>query len=209
MSDVKSKSAGNLGLLLDYGPLIAFFVASKFSGAIFATGIFMASMIVAIAVSKWRLGRISPMLWLSAVLVIGFGSITVLLQNCSVIQHKPTAIYAGLGILLLVGFLRGKSLLKYVLEVGFEGLNDRAWLVLARNWAIFFIAMAALNEILVLAYPADPIKCAENLPDTAFDTWLSIKVYALIPLSIAFGVAHVPYMMKNGLGGEAEVPPAS
>jgi hypothetical protein len=41
------------------------------------------------------------------------------------------------------------------------------------------------------------------------DTYLSLKVYALIPLSIAFGIAHVPYMMKNGLGGEGEKPSTS
>jgi intracellular septation protein len=74
-------------------------------------------------------------------------------------------------------------------------LNERAWLVLSRNWGLFFLAMAGLNELLVRSL--------------SFDTWLTVKVWALIPLSMAFGIAHVPYMLKNGLGGEAEVPPAS
>ena len=195
MSEAKPKSAGNLGLLLDYGPLIAFFVAFKLQGVFFGTGVFMAAMVVALVVSKWKLGRISPMLWVSAILIVGFGALTIWFHDPSFIQLKPTIIYAGLGALLVGGVILGKPLLKYVLEAGFEGLHERAWLVLSRNWGLFFIGMAALNEVLVR--------------QLSFETWLSVKVWALIPLSMAFGVAHLPYMLKNGLGGEPEVPPAS
>jgi intracellular septation protein len=195
VSDDKPKGAGNLGLLLDYGPLIAFFVGYKIWGVFAGTGVFMAAMVMALIVSKWKLGRISPMLWISAILIVGFGALTIWFHDPVFIQKKPTIIYAGLGVLLIVGAMLGKPLLKYVLEVGFEGLNERAWLVLSRNWGLFFLAMAGLNELLVRSL--------------SFDTWLTVKVWALIPLSMAFGIAHVPYMLKNGLGGEAEVPSAS
>jgi intracellular septation protein len=192
---VKPKGAGNLGLALDYGPLIAFFAAFKIWGVFVGTGVFMAAMIVAIIVSKWKLGRVAPMLWISAILIIGFGALTIWFHDPRFIQLKPTIIYAGLGSLLMGGVALGRPLLKYVLEAGFEGLGERAWIVLSRNWGLFFVAMAVLNEILVR--------------QLSFDTWLGVKVWALIPLSIAFGIAHVPYMMKNGLGAEPEVPPAS
>lgn len=195
MSDVKPKGAGNLGLALDYGPLIAFFVAFRIWGVFVGTGVFMAAMVVAILVSKWKLGRVAPMLWISAILIVGFGALTIWFHDPRFIQLKPTIIYAGLGTLLLGGVMLGRPLLKYVLEAGFEGLHERAWIALSRNWGLFFLAMAILNEILVR--------------QLSFDTWLAVKVWALIPLSIAFGIAHVPYMMKNGLGAEPEIPPAS
>ncbi len=195
MSDAKPKAAGNLGLLLDYGPLIAFFVGFKIWGVFGGTGVFMAAMVVALFVSRWKLGRIAPMLWISAILIIGFGALTIWFHDPVFIQKKPTIIYAGLGILLLGGVMLAKPLLKYVLEAGFEGLHERAWLVLSRNWGLFFLAMAGLNEVLVR--------------QLSFDTWLSVKVWALVPLSILFGIAHVPYMIKNGLGSEEAVPPAS
>jgi intracellular septation protein len=200
VSDVKPKAAGNLGLLLDYGPLIAFFVAFKLAGVFVGTGVFMAAITVALVVSKWKLGRIAPMLWISAILIVGFGALTIWFHDPSFIQKKPTFIYAGLGGLLLAGVAFGRPMLKDVLEVGFEGLNDRAWIVLSRNWGLFFLAMAVLNEVLRYLY---------NEPNGKFGTYLALKVWALIPLSIAFGIAHVPYMMKNGLGGEPEIPPAS
>ena len=195
MSDVKAKNTGNLGLLLDYGPLIAFFAGFKIWGVFVGTGVFMAAMIVAVIVSKLKLGRISPLLGLSAILIVGFGALTIWFHDPRFIQLKPTIIYAGLGALLLGGVMFGRPLLKYVLEAGFEGLGARAWMVLSRNWGLFFIAMAVLNEILVR--------------QLSFDTWLAVKVWALVPLSIVFGIAHVPYMMKNGLGAAPEVPPAS
>lgn len=193
MSDDKPKGVGNMGLLLDYGPLIAFFIAFRLAGVFVGTAVFMAAIVVAVVVSKVRTGRVSPMLALSAILIVGFGALTIWFHDPRFIQLKPTIIYAGLGSLLLGGALLGRPLLKYVLEAGFEGLGTRAWLVLSRNWGLFFLGMAVLNEILV-----------RNL---SFETWLAVKIWALIPLSMAFGIAHIPYMLKNGLGTEPDVPP--
>lgn len=193
MSDDKPKGVSNMGLLLDYGPLIAFFIAFRLAGVFVGTAVFMAAIVVAVVVSKVRIGRVSPMLALSAILIVGFGALTIWFHDPRFIQLKPTIIYAGLGSLLLGGALLGRPLLKYVLEAGFEGLGTRAWLVLSRNWGLFFLGMAVLNEILV-----------RNL---SFETWLAVKIWALIPLSMAFGIAHIPYMLKNGLGTEPDVPP--
>lgn len=195
MSDAKPKAGTGLSLALDYGPLIAFFLAYKVTNVFIGTAVFMVAITLAVIVSKVKLGRVSPMLWLSAILIVGFGALTIWFHDPKFIQLKPTIIYTGLGALLIGGYALGRPLLRYVLEAGFEGLNNRGWLILSRNWGLFFIGMAVLNEIMV-----------RNL---SFDTWLALKVWVLVPLSMAFGLAHVPYMMKNGLGTEAPVPPAS
>jgi intracellular septation protein len=195
VSEVKP-GHGGLSLAIDYGPLLAFFVAFKTSGVFFGTGVFMAATAIAVIVSKWKLGRVSPMLWLSAILIGGFGALTLWFHDPKFIQVKPTIIYTGLGVLLLGGVAMGRPLLRYVLEAGFEGLSERGWMVISRNWGLFFLAMAGLNEVMVRTL--------------SFDMWLTLKLWALVPLSVAFGLAHVPYMMKQGLGREAEVatPPA-
>lgn len=195
MSENKAKPGTGLSLALDYGPLIAFFAAYKLSNVFIGTGVFMAAIAVAVIISKVKLGRVSPMLWLSAILIVGFGALTIWFHDPKFIQLKPTIIYTGLGALLLIGFAMGRPLLRYVLEAGFEGLNDRGWMVLSRNWGLFFIGMAVLNEVMVRYF--------------SFDTWLSLKVWALVPLSMAFGMAHIPFMMKNGLATDPPVPPAS
>lgn len=188
MNEVKTKPGAGWGLAIDYAPLVLFFLAYRVSGVFVGTAVFMVATVIAVVISKMKLGRVSPMLWLSAILILGFGALTIFFHDPRFIQVKPTIIYAGLGALLIAGWALGRPLLKYVLEAGFEGLSERGWMVLSRNWALFFFAMAAVNELLVRNF--------------SFDTWLSIKVWLLIPLSMAFGLAHLPFLLKNGLGGE-------
>ena len=184
MSERKPAPAG-LSLALDYAPLVVWFAATKFAGPFTGTFAFMVAITVAVVVSKLRLGRVSPMLWLSAALVVGFGGLTLWLRDPRFIQIKPTAIYLLLSGLLFGGLLTGRPLLKYLLEVGFQGLSDRGWMLLSRNWALFFLAMAGVNEVLRATL--------------TFDTWLTVKVWGVSLLSIAFGAANVPMLVRHGL----------
>jgi len=174
-----------LPFAIDYAPLMLFFITYKTAGVFAGTATFMVAIIAAVLTSKIMLGRVSPMLWLSAILVVGFGALTIWFHDERFIQLKPTIIYAGLGALLLGGVALGKPLIKYVLEAGLDGLSDRGWMLLSRNWGLFFIAMAGLNEIMRATL--------------TFDTWLTLKVWALIPLSLAFGASQIPMMTREGL----------
>lgn len=187
--EVPSKpKPGWLPMALDFGPLLIFFIGFKAIGIFAGTALFMAAILVAVVVSRWKLGRISPMMWMSAVLVIVFGGLTLYLGDPKFIQIKPTIIYLTLAGLLFFGLMRGKPLLKYVLEHGYDGLSDKGWMLLSRNWAWFFVFMAALNQLLV-----------EYL---SFDAWLTVKVWGVTLLSIVFAAANIPMLMKHGLGDE-------
>ena len=111
-----------------------------------STGAFMVAAMIALVISKWRLGHVSRMQWLSTILILGFGGLTVLLADPYYVQIKPTVLYIFFGSVLLVGWWRGKALLQWLLEAAFEGLDDEGWLKLSRNWGLFFFALAALNE---------------------------------------------------------------
>ena len=199
---------GWLNITVDYGPVLVFFLSYRhFSpsdhndpigemlAVIKSTAAFMLAALTALVVSRWRLGRISPMLWLSTVLIIGFGGLTILLRNPVFIQIKPTAIYLLFGITLLVGVWRGRPFLKYLLEAAFEGLNDAGWLKLSRNWGFFFIALAALNEGLRHYY---------NVANGNFGTWISLKLWLFMPLSFLFTFTQLPMLLRHGLMQEAE-----
>jgi intracellular septation protein len=201
LTDTKPKPHPGWSLAVDYGPLVVFFVVYKLAGrgggpvaqieAIMAsTGAFMVATVIALIVSRVRLGRISPMLWLSTVLIIGFGGLTIWMHDPKFIQLKPTIIYALLGGLLAGGLAMGKPLLKFVLEAGYDGLSDKGWFILSRNWALFFFAMAGVNEALRATLD--------------FDRWLTVKVWLLPVLSIGFAIANVPVMMKHGFGEDGE-----
>lgn len=69
-SSTKTAHNSNLSLALDFGPLLVFFLGFKLIGMIAGTALFMAAITLAVIVSKWKLGKVSPMLWLSAILVV-------------------------------------------------------------------------------------------------------------------------------------------
>jgi len=181
----KPAHSGNLSLALDFGPLLVFFLAYKFYGVIMGTGAFMAAITLAVIISKVKLGRVSPMLWLSAILVIFFGGLTIYFHDERFIQIKPTIIYGFFAALLLGGLAKGKPLLKYLLQAAYDGLSDEGWRKLSRNWAFFFIAMAAANEIMRAAMD--------------FDTWLAVKVWGVTIISFLFAAANIPMLLKHGL----------
>lgn len=204
----KPKS-GWLNLLVDYGPVLVFFlVYRQYSPAtgehdavgevlavVKGTGAFMVAAVVALLVSWWKLGRISPMLWLSTLLIVGFGGLTILLRDPFYIQIKPTAIYLMFGGILLYGVARGKAYLKYLLEAAFEGLSDYGWRMLSRNWGIFFLVLAILNEVLRQFF---------NVANGNFGTWISLKLWLFMPLSFLFTFAQLPMLLRHGLLQEAE-----
>lgn len=190
-----------LNLLVDFGPLLVFFLAYRWFkpeedvgyGAVVAitkgTLAFMVAAVVALIVSKWRLGKVSPMLWLSTLLIVGFGALTVVFQSPTFIQVKPTVIYLFFASVLLIGLMRGKAMLKYLLQAAFDGLDDAGWLKLSRNWGLFFIFLAGLNEVL-----------RQTL---SFDGWLQAKLWGVTGLSFLFTFAQIPMLLRHGLGAEA------
>lgn len=197
------KKSGWLNLVVDYGPILVFFLVyrhyspanredtvAEVLAVIRSTGAFIVAALIALAVSKWKLGRISPMLWLSTALIVFFGGLTILLRDEFYIQIKPTAIYLIFGVALLGGFWKGVSLLKYLLEAAFEGLSERGWLLLSRNWGVFFLFLAALNE--------------GFRHYLSFGGWLQAKLWVFLPLSFLFTFAQIPMLLRHGLAPRDE-----
>ena len=196
MTDMKTettnKAPGWANFAIDFGPLLAFFIAYKVAGVFTGTAVFMVAIVAAIIVGLILFRRISPMLWLSAILILGFGAVTLYLHDPRFIQIKPTVIYTALGVLLLGGVLLGKPLLRPLLGYAFPGLQTPGWLLLSRNWGLYFLALAIANELL-----------RRNL---SFDTWLTVKVWGVTGLSLLFGIANMPMLLKHGLEVEAGTP---
>lgn len=202
MSEVQAKKpkSGWLNILVDYGPLLVFFLTYRYFapdgedmvGEIFAvirgTGAFIVAAIAALAFSKWYLGKVSPMLWLSTALIVGFGALTIYFQDERFIQWKPTIIYVGFGVLLIGGWLRGRALLKILLEAAFDGLSDEGWLKLSFNWGLFFLFLAILNTTLIYTL--------------SFDSWLAAKLWLFLPLSFLFTFTQLPMLLRHGLSVE-------
>lgn len=198
-TETPKKGAGSswLSVAIDYGPLLVFLFVYRWKAPeettaggeivaiVYGTAAFMLAAMVALVLSRTLLGKISPMLWFSTALIVGFGALTILFGDPVFVQLKPTIIYSVLGLALLIGWQMGKPLLKILLEAAFEGLTEEGWLKLSRNWGIFFLCLAGLNE--GLRYYLD------------FEGWLWAKFWVFLPLTFLFTFANVPMLLKHGL----------
>ena len=188
-------------LLIDLGPLLAFFLTNFFAPVpdtlkIFvATGVFMVAMMIAMLISQLKYRHISPLLWFSGVMVVVLGGLTIWLHDETFIKIKPTIYYSIVAALLLFGMYTGRNLLKMVLGTAYPGLSERGWRLLTRNWVIFFVVMAAVNEAVWRS--------------TSTDMWVSFKLWVFIPATFLFAAANVPMLMRHGLAAEEskEEPP--
>ena len=205
MAETKKPKSGWLNVAVDYGPLLVFFAVYKYfapkdpdailevAAMVRGTIAFMAAAVVALAVSRLKFGKASPMLWFSTALILGFGALTVFFGDPTFVQLKPTIIYITFGIALLVGYWRRTALLKVLLEAAFEGLSDEGWLKLSRNWGLFFFVLAALNE--GLRWYLD------------FGGWLAAKLWVFLPLSFLFTFTQIPMLLRHGLAVEDQNEP--
>lgn len=188
-----------LRMAIDFGPLIVFFAVNflvggeQISRVVAATVAFMTATAIAMAVSQWKIGHISPMLWLSGVLVLVFGGLTIYFHDETFIKIKPTIIYLMFASILIFGLVTGRPLLQYVLESAYPGLSPKGWRQLTINWAAFFAFQAALNEAV--------------WRNTSWDFWVAYKLWGVIPMTLIFAVANLPMLMKHGMQVSGDAPP--
>jgi intracellular septation protein len=184
MSERKELGAG-MRLLLDIGPLILFFIANAKFGIFAATGAFIVAILAAMMVSLALTRRVTALQLFSAVMVVVMGGLTLYFHNETFIKIKPTIYYAFVAIILGYGLFADKPILKSVLGSAYPGLDATSWAKLARNWAIFFAAMALVNE--------------EVWRNSSTEFWIGFKLWGAMPATLLFAVANIPMLMRHGL----------
>jgi intracellular septation protein len=168
-------------LLIDLGPLIAFFVAYARAGIFWATGVLMLATLAAL-IASWRLlGRVTAVPMLTAILVVVFGGLTFYLDDPSFIKLKPTIINLLFAGVLVAGLATGRPLLKVLLGEALR-LTEVGWRKLTVRWAWFFFSLAVLNEVVW-----------RNFSESA---WVNFKVFGIVPLTILFAMAQIPLIKR-------------
>jgi intracellular septation protein len=170
-----------LKLVLDIGPLVLFFAANAKFGIYAATGAFMVAVLIALAVSYALTRHIAIMPVVTAVIVLVFGGLTLVLHDDLFIKLKPTIIYVLFGGALLIGLALGKPLLGLLFESVFH-LTEEGWRKLTWRWALFFLFLAVVNEVVWRTQTTD--------------FWVSFKLFGVVPLTFAFGALQYPLLVK-------------
>jgi intracellular septation protein len=191
-----------LKFALEIGPLLLFFLANargeqaaalwpaitSLGGPIFfATATFIVATLISLAVSYALTRRLPLMPFVTAIVVVVFGGMTLWLQDETFIKIKPTIIYVLFGAILLGGLAFGKSFLGYVFDSVFS-LTDEGWRKLTMRWGLFFFALAVLNEAVWRS--------------VSTDMWVNFKVFGFLPITFAFALLQVRLINRYSLAEE-------
>ena len=202
MTAKKAQLSPLLKLVLDLGPLLLFFLANsrpalflplvspilpadiasgEHTGIFVATAVFMVAVVLALAVSYALTRHLPVMPLVTAVIVLVFGSLTLVLHDELFIKLKPTIIYVLFGAVLLSGLALGKPLLGMLFDSVFH-LTEEGWRKLTLRWALFFFALAILNEIVWRSQSTD--------------VWIAFKVFGVVPLTFVFAALQYPLLTR-------------
>lgn len=173
-----------LKLALDLGPLLVFFAANSRFGIFTATALFMVAILAALAISYAVTRHLPLMPLVTAVVVVVFGTLTLVLHDELFIKVKPTIIYSLFGGALLIGLAFGKSLLGVVFDSVFH-LTEDGWRKLTLRWGLFFLALAALNEVVRMTQTTN--------------VWVDFKVFGVLPLTFIFAALQYPLLHNHAL----------
>ncbi|HEY4079584.1 MAG TPA: septation protein A [Burkholderiaceae bacterium] len=206
-------------LLLDFLPLLLFFVTFKYAdshqdwAAVFASEHFgylvaggkvgaeeapvlLATLVVMVAtlaqalIIKLRGHKIDLMLWISLGLVVTLGSATIYFHDETFIKWKPTGMYwASALVFWASAAFWGKNLIKAMLGDELP-LPDAVWTVLNRSWVVFFGAMGVLNLYVAYHYSRS--------------TWVDFKAFGSTGLIVLFTIGQGLYLNKHLDAADAE-----
>lgn len=170
-------------LLLDFFPIILFFVAYKVSGIYVATAVAIAATVAQLAYMRVKTGKTEPMQWISLAIIVVFGGATLLAHDENFIKWKPTVLYWVMGLALLAGQLFfKKNFIRSLMGAQIQ-LPDPVWKHLNWGWTGFFAVMGALN--LWVAFHFDT------------DTWVNFKLFGGMGLMIVFVIAQAIYLSRH------------
>lgn len=169
-------------LLVDFFPLLAFFLAYKFADIYTATAVLMAAASIQVAWLWQKNRRIETM----PVVVLGFalvfGTLTLVLHDELFLKWKVTVIEWLFGTALLLAPLFGKNLLKELLGKEIV-LPEAIWTRLNWAWGLFFLALGAVN-IYFIYYMST-------------DAWVNFKVWGLTIANLVFVLVTGFYMARH------------
>lgn len=183
-------------LWIDLGPILVFVVtynvlfriaATKDEAIYIATGVFIVSVLAAIAWCKVKRGKIPPILIVTGILVTAFGGLTLLLHDPAIIQIKFTFTFLFYAAAILISLAIKQNVWKLFFRHLFN-LPDRIWNILALRWAAFYVVVALLNEVLRYNY---------NEANGNFDVWLNLRTILTYPAFLAFAALNTPIVLKH------------
>ncbi len=162
--------------------LLGLKVAGQDAALYIGTLVFALAIVISVIYSKLKTGKVSIMLWVTAVIVLGAAAITIGFRNPVIFMMKPTAINLLFGFTILGSLAAGKNIFQQMMG-GSMHMPSQAWRVYAFRWGIFFLFLAGLNEFIWRNFSQD--------------FWSNFKLFGMFPITFGFVLLNMPFLMKH------------
>ena len=173
-----------MGLLVDFLPIVAFFITLKLSDVFIATAVAIVATIGAAIYQRMTRGRIEPMTLVSCGLMVVFGGLTIALHDEVFVKWKPSILFVIFAAALIGSRLFGeRPIAQRILGKSFEAPRP-VWNRVNDGFAVFFLALAGVN--LLVAYT------------TSTDDWATFKLFGLLGANVVASVVAVMYLQRHG-----------
>lgn len=177
--------------LLEYIPLIVFFITYKFVDIYWATASLIVTSALQILYFVIKKEKVPTKNWIFFILILVFGGLTIFLRDDMFLKWKVTIINIVFAMALIISrYVFKKNFIKNFLSEALT-LPETIWDKLNIAWAIFFASCAALN-----------LYVAFNFSQEA---WVNFKIFGLIGLTLVFAIGSIISLHKY-LPKDADTP---
>lgn len=181
--------------LVDFIPILVFFIAYKWYGIYMATSIAIALSLLQVLWKRIRLGRFEPVSLCTFLAIAVLGGATLFFQNSLFLKWKPTVVYWAMGLAFLITpWIHHETLVQKMFRQTVQLLPTH-WTTLNRAWVIFFLLMGAINLYVAYNYNTD--------------TWVNFKLFGTLGMTLLFLVGQGLLMAKYGTAHTGESAHAS
>jgi intracellular septation protein len=164
-----------LGPVVDSGPLAVFFLAYMGWDLFAATAAMLVATAVALVLSLAVARHVPITALVSAALLTVFGGLTLWLGDAAYLKLQSTVISSLFSVLLFGSLALRRQLLRRLFGATLA-INGDGWRLLTWRAALFFAALAGLNELIA------------RTQSTAI--WVDFNVFGTTALSLLFAAAQ-------------------
>jgi intracellular septation protein len=178
-----------MAFLYDFFPVLLFFAVYQWQGVFLATGALIVATLGQVAWTWFRKREVKKMHLITAILVLIFGGITLLLQDEQFIKWKVSIVNWLFAVAFLAsGFVGSRrTLIERMLGAELE-LPAAVWRRVNLGWVGFFTVLGFANWYVM-----------ENF-DT--DTWVDFKLFGVLGLTLVFALLQGIYLARHIETGE-------
>ncbi|MEI6733544.1 MAG: septation protein A [Comamonadaceae bacterium] len=179
-------------ILIDFFPILLFFGAYKLHDIYVGTAVLMAATVLQMSLVYLIDRKLQMMHKITLVLILIFGTLTLLLHDERFIKWKPTVLYAAMALALaLAVWVYKKNFLKLLLGSQLS-LPDPVWMRLNMVWVVYSAFMAIMNGYVAACYSTE--------------AWVNFKIWGYI-FPLLFIIGQGVYIARYLQADESQISP--